>query len=108
MRRAQGIFRQLEDTQHEIRHLQEYEETELSVGSGPVWLTGLLPRAVNRRMNSSFFPLAHRVIQKTGAPFSPDAIAGTAREGMAAIGPAYFHVRAPRFQKPIFTKPKTH
>ncbi|AQZ51658.1 LysR family transcriptional regulator [Martelella mediterranea] len=47
VRRAQGIFRQLEDAQHEIRHLQEHEETELSVGSGPVWLTGLLPRAIN-------------------------------------------------------------
>ncbi|MBB4120647.1 LysR family transcriptional regulator [Martelella radicis] len=47
VRRAQSVFRQLEDAQHEIRHLQEHEETELAVGSGPIWLTGLLPRAIN-------------------------------------------------------------
>ena len=47
VRRAQSVFRQLEDAQHEIRHLQEHEESELAVGSGPIWLTGLLPRAIN-------------------------------------------------------------
>ncbi|MDZ5699477.1 LysR family transcriptional regulator [Chelativorans sp. M5D2P16] len=47
VRRAQMVFRQLEDAQHEIRHLQEHEETELAVGAGPIWLTGLLPRAIS-------------------------------------------------------------
>lgn len=48
VRRAQTIFRQIEDAKHEIRHLQQHETTEVIIGSGPIWLTQLLPEAIDR------------------------------------------------------------